>query len=122
MDGDVGSAPGAIQSMTTVASTTAMSVHLVQPAPTLLDHKVSSGLVRSPPTAHGSLGQPCPFNKRKGSLLTATCQSFYVATGYDESIASLSRRQPAGPNPPADRLCRSAGHLGRSLDIQFVRC
>jgi hypothetical protein len=77
--------------MTTVASTTAMSVHLFQPAPTLLDHKVNRGLVRSPPTAHGSLSQPCPFDKRKGSPLSAPCQSFDVATGYDEAIASLSR-------------------------------
>jgi hypothetical protein len=108
--------------MTTVASTTAISVHLFQPASTLLDHKVSRGLVRSPPTAHGSVGQPCPFNKRKGSPLTAACQSFDVATGDDESIASLSRRQPAGPNPPTNRLCRSAGYSGRSPYVQFIRC
>ena len=108
--------------MTTVASTTAMTVHLFQPAPTLLDHKVNRGLMRSSPIAHGSLRQLCPFNKRKGSSLTTTGQSFDVATGYDESIASLSRRQPAGPNPPTNRLRRSAGHSGRSPDIQFVRC
>lgn len=108
--------------MTTVASTTAMTVHLFQPAPTLLDHKVSRGLMRSSPTAHGSLRQLCPFNKRKGSSLTATGQSFDVAASYDESIASLSRRQPAGPNPAANRLRSAASHLGRRLDIQFVPC
>jgi len=108
--------------MTTVASTTAMAVHLFQPAPTLLDHEVSRGRMRSPPTAHGGLSQPCPFNKRKGPPLAATCQSFDVAAGHDKSIASLSGRQSAGPNPPTNRLRGAPGHLGCSLDVHFVRC
>jgi hypothetical protein len=38
MDGDEGSAPGAIQSMTTLASTTGMRAHVIEPAAALLDH------------------------------------------------------------------------------------
>jgi hypothetical protein len=40
MDGEAGSAPGAIQSMTTLASTTGTAAHPFQPALPFLDHEV----------------------------------------------------------------------------------
>jgi hypothetical protein len=65
IDIDVGLAPGAIQSMTTLASTTAMTADLFQPAPALLDHQIGRGLVGSPPTAQGGFRQLCPFGERE---------------------------------------------------------
>jgi hypothetical protein len=40
MDGDAGSAPGAIQSMTTLASTTGTTANLLEPAPALVDYQI----------------------------------------------------------------------------------
>src|SRR5258708_4939167 len=62
--GYVGAAPGAIQSITTLASTTAMTSHLFQPASALLDHQVGGRGASPPPRAHRRFRMSCPFSER----------------------------------------------------------
>ena len=107
--------------MTMLASTTAMTAHLFQPAPALLDHQIGRRLMWAPPTAHGGFRQPCPFSERRRSLFAYSGQGLDVAASYNEAIASPLRRQPAGPDPSTNRFSRAPGDAGRSLDVQLVR-
>lgn len=97
-----------------------MTAHLGQPAPALIDHEVGRGFMGSPPTAHGGFGQPCPLSEGKPSSFSPTRQGLDVGAGYHESIASLSRRQSAGPNPSTNRLRGTAAQRRRRPDVEFV--
>jgi hypothetical protein len=88
----MGSAPGAIQSMTTLASTTAMATHLFQPAPALLDHQIGGRLMRPRSSAHGGYRQPRPISERKLSSFASSGQGLDVAASQHESIPPPSRR------------------------------
>jgi len=120
MEGDAGSALGAIQSRTTLASTTGMSAHLVQPAPTLLDYQIGRGLIRSGPSSHGGFRQLCPLSQRKLLSFTTSCQGLDVAPNHDESIASFSGPQSAGPDPSTNRLSGPSGQARSCFHVQLI--
>jgi len=105
--------------MTTLASTTAMTAHLRQPAPAFIDHEIGRGFMGSPPTAHGGFSQPCPLTEGKQAS-SPSGEGLDVGAGYHESIATLARRQSARPHPSTNRLRGSAAQRRRRLDVQFV--
>ncbi len=120
MDGDEGSAPGAIQSIATLASTTGMRAHFIEPAASLLDHQIRRGLMRSAPTAKGGFRQLRPFRKRKLLLFATSCQGLDVAPSHNESIAPFSGSQSARPDPSTNRLSGASGQERSSFHIQFI--
>src|SRR5450759_1800138 len=121
IDGDVGSAPGAIQSITTLASTTAMTHHLLQPALALVDYEFGSRDPGCPPAAHCALSQGRPLGQGQRPPVGAG-QSLDVASSDDQSIASLSSHQPTGPDPSPNRLRRTAGKHRGAIHVQLVGC
>jgi|GEM_PF-6660005 len=120
MDGDAGSAPGAIQSMTTLASTTGMTAHVIEPAAAFLDHQVHRGLIGSAPTAQCGFGQLCPFRERKLLSFAASCQGLDIAPSHDQPIASFVSPQSAGPNPSTNRLSGTSGQERSGFDVQLI--
>ena len=106
--------------MTTLASTTAMTAHLRQPAPAFIDHEIGRGFMGSPPTAHGDFSEPCPLTEGKRPSFSPSGERLDVSAGYHESIATLSRRESAGPDPATNRLRCTAAQRRRRLDIELV--
>src|SRR5207245_9991717 len=94
--------------MTTLASTTAMTAHLRQPAPAFIDHEIGRGFMGSPPTAHGGFGQPCPLTEGKQAS-SPSGEGLDGRARYHQSIATLSRRPLASPHPSRKRLPVLAG-------------
>src|SRR2546426_11914220 len=95
--------------MTTLASTTAMTAHLRQPAPAFIDPEIGRGFMGSPPTAHGGFSQPCPLTEGKRSSFSPSGEGLDVGAGYRVDCHACA--PTVGQTKPIDE---SSPRFGRS--------